>query len=65
MNTVQVNTDATLFEDSGHSSYSLLARDHEGNMLEAKACCKQGSIAPELAEAIEIREALCWVKSKD
>ena len=65
MNTIKVNTDAALFEDSGHFSFSILARDHEGNMVEDKACCKQGSIAPELAEAIGVREALSWIKSKN
>ncbi|XP_074342149.1 uncharacterized protein LOC141679584 [Apium graveolens] len=65
INMIMVNTDATLFEDSGHFSFSILARDHEGCMVEAKACCKQGSIAPELAEAIGVREALSWIKSKD
>lgn len=37
-----------LFEDSGLYSLAILARDHERNILEAKARCKQGSVAPEL-----------------
>ena len=42
----------------------MIARNHEGNLMEAKACCKQGSLSPDLAEAIGIREALSWIKSK-
>uniref|UniRef100_A0A162A543 Piwi domain-containing protein n=1 Tax=Daucus carota subsp. sativus TaxID=79200 RepID=A0A162A543_DAUCS len=37
---------------------------NEGNMLEAAWSCKQGSIEPELVEAIGIREALSWVYSR-
>lgn len=65
MNMIKVNTDAALFEESGHFSFSILARDHEGSMLEAKACCKQGSVSPEFAKAIGVREALSWIKSKN
>lgn len=54
MNTIKVNIDAVLFENSEHFSFSILARDHEGNMIEAKACCKQGNIAPELQKPLTL-----------
>lgn len=57
-------TDATLFAESNTYSYAMLARDHEGKLVEAVSSCKQGNIDPELADAIWIREALSWVKSK-
>lgn len=62
---VKVNTDAALFTDSNCYSYAIVARDHSGTLLEAISCCKSGSLNPELAEAVGIREALSWVKSKD
>lgn len=62
---VKVNTDAAIFEESNYYSYAMVARDHTGTMLEAQSSCKQGILNPDLAEAIGIREALSWVKSKD
>lgn len=43
----------------------MIARDHNGQMLKAKSSCKQGSMNPELTEAIGIREALNWVKEQE
>ncbi|KAL8104689.1 hypothetical protein AgCh_028771 [Apium graveolens] len=62
--TVKVNTDAALFENSNCYSYAMVARDHTGAMLEAVSCCRPGRPNPELAEAVGIREALSWVKQK-
>lgn len=63
--TIKVNTDAALFADPNYYSYAMIARDHDGRLVEALSSCKQGCINPELAEAIGIMEALSWVKSKD
>lgn len=62
--TVKINTDAAIFSDSNQYSYSMIARNHAGELMEAKASCKQGKVDPELAEAIGIREALSWLKGK-
>lgn len=60
----KVNTDAATFENSSSYSYSRLARDHKGELIEVLATCKQGSIDPAIAEAISVREALSWIKEK-
>lgn len=62
--TIMVNTDAALLEDSNCYSYAMIARDHEGNMSGAVSNCKQGNIDPEFIEAIGIRQTLSWVKTK-
>ncbi|XP_074342398.1 uncharacterized protein LOC141679917 [Apium graveolens] len=62
--TIKVNTDAALFEDSNCYAYAIVARDHEGKLVEAVSSCRQGRVDPELAEAIGIREALSWIKAK-
>lgn len=62
--TIKINTDAAIFTNSNRYSYSMLARNHRGELLEARSTCKQGCVQPELAEAIGIREALSWVKAK-
>lgn len=59
--TVKVNTDAAIFSSSGHFSFSMVARSHSGELIEAKSVCRQGVIQPELAEAMGVREALSWV----
>ncbi|XP_074351531.1 uncharacterized protein LOC141690649 [Apium graveolens] len=59
---LKVNTDAAIFTNSNRYSFSMVARDHLGELVEAKSSCKQGTIDPVLAEAIGIREALSWVK---
>lgn len=46
---VKVNTDATLFEYANLYNYAMVARDHEGKMLEAMSTCRQGCLNPELA----------------
>ena len=61
---LKVNTDAAIFSDSNKYSYSLVARDHKGELVEARSSCKQGNIDPVLAEAMGVREALSWVKNK-
>lgn len=62
---VKINTDVATFTDSNRFSFSMLAHDHHGELLEAYASCRQGNMDPVIAEAIGIREALSWVKGKE
>ncbi|XP_074352890.1 uncharacterized protein LOC141692045 [Apium graveolens] len=62
---VKINTDVTLLEESHSYNHAMVARNHEGTLLEAKSSCKHGRIHPELVESIGIREALSWIKTKD
>ncbi|XP_074374501.1 uncharacterized protein LOC141714903 [Apium graveolens] len=59
---VKVNTDTAIFEGSMCYSHAFVARDHHGQLIEARSRCLQGTIAPEIAEAIEMKEALSWIK---
>uniref|UniRef100_A0A803QK79 Reverse transcriptase n=1 Tax=Cannabis sativa TaxID=3483 RepID=A0A803QK79_CANSA len=38
--------------------------DASGHALEAISCCKPGTVTPEIAEAMGVREALSWLKKK-
>lgn len=60
---IYVNTDAALFKEFNSYSYSRLARNHKGELVEAVSSCRQGSIDPTVAEAIIIREAMGQRKS--
>ena len=61
---IKLNTDAAIFLSRNRFSFALVARNHEGNLLEAKACCCGGLVSPEVVEAIGIKEALSWIKTK-
>lgn len=54
--------DAALFEAEGRFSWAVIARIADGSCIAAKSCCREGSIAPVLAESLGIREALSWIK---
>ncbi|XP_074326605.1 putative protein phosphatase 2C 39 [Apium graveolens] len=51
--------------DNGTNANSGTARDHEGKLVEARASCLRGSLKPELAKTIDIREDLSLVKKKN
>lgn len=59
---IKVNIDAALFEGSNLYSYAKIARNHDGQMLQAKSSCRRGNTNPEMAEAVGIRKALSWIK---
>lgn len=61
-NRIKVNTDAAIFESSNKYSYAFVARNHDGQLVEARSRCIQGKVSPEIAEAFGIREALSWIK---
>uniref|UniRef100_A0A803QFT1 Reverse transcriptase domain-containing protein n=1 Tax=Cannabis sativa TaxID=3483 RepID=A0A803QFT1_CANSA len=63
-NTIKINTDVAIFESTTRYSYSCVARDHAGRLVEAQASCRQGAVKPEIAEAVGILEALSWIKQQ-
>lgn len=63
INGVKINTDTTLFDSPGRYSHALIVHDHSGQLVEAISRCYSGAATPEYAEAIDVREALRWVKN--
>lgn len=63
-NRIKINTDAATFEESSRFSYAMVVRNNTSEFVEARSRCTQGRVAPELAEATGIREALSWIKQK-
>ena len=61
--TIKINTYAATFSNPGQFSFALVARDHTGSLQEARSFCRTGTVQPEIAEAMGIREALSWIKS--
>ncbi|XP_074342844.1 uncharacterized protein LOC141680548 [Apium graveolens] len=52
-----------LFVSSNRYSFEFAARNHKGELLEARSKCNGGTISPDFAEAMGIREALSWIKA--
>lgn len=63
-NRIKVNVDAVIFESPNCYSYAVVARGQEGEFIEALSIYKEGKVTPEVAEGIDIREALSWVKAQ-
>lgn len=42
----------------------MVARDYAGELMQATTKCRYGQTTPEMAEALGIKEALSWLKSR-
>lgn len=62
IDSIKVNSESAIFQETCHFSYAFVARNSAGNLIEARLKCTRGNPSPELAEALGIREALSWVK---
>uniref|UniRef100_A0A803NHJ6 RNase H type-1 domain-containing protein n=1 Tax=Cannabis sativa TaxID=3483 RepID=A0A803NHJ6_CANSA len=63
-NSIKVNIDAALFDSDHKYGLGLVARDERGLLIERRTMLSNGSIEPELAEAMGVREALSWIKER-
>lgn len=61
---IKINVDAAIFSAFGTFSVAGIAKDSDGVLIEAFSKCQIGQLAPELAEAIGIKEAIIWIKRK-
>ncbi|XP_062088725.1 uncharacterized protein LOC133795286 [Humulus lupulus] len=64
-NTIKINVDATLFDSENKYGYGLVARNHFGNLVAARAGSYGGLYASEVIEAMGIKEALSWVQTNN
>ncbi|XP_060962282.1 uncharacterized protein LOC133032375 [Cannabis sativa] len=60
---IKPNVDATLFASLHKHGYGCVVRNSVGDLVSVFAGVKSGSVAPELAEIMDIREALSWLKN--
>lgn len=61
---VKVNTDASVFEDMRSVGLGCVARGDTGEFLMARACRYRGLLTPRDAEALGLKEAICWAVEK-
>ncbi|XP_074355842.1 uncharacterized protein LOC141695501 [Apium graveolens] len=61
-NTVKVSVDAVLFTELSKYGIGLLARDDSGQVIQGRSEVYDGSVRPEIAEAIAVKEALSWIQ---
>ncbi|KAM6576521.1 hypothetical protein CsatB_028358 [Cannabis sativa] len=64
-NTIKLNVDAATIEREEQYGFGIVARDHFGNCLEARAGCFGGVYSAAVIEALGIKEALSWIKTKN
>ncbi|KAM6571808.1 hypothetical protein CsatA_015888 [Cannabis sativa] len=64
-NVLKISVDATTFDHSSSYGFGLVARDHHGYLVEAKTVYRRGTMAPDMAEALAIKEASSWIKEHE
>ncbi|KAL8122007.1 hypothetical protein AgCh_018659 [Apium graveolens] len=63
-NLVKVSVDAAVFEDRGEVSFGFVARNSDGELIEARAMVHPHLVAPVVAEAMAFKEALSWMDTR-
>ncbi|XP_060963698.1 uncharacterized protein LOC133033112 [Cannabis sativa] len=61
---LKVNVDGAIFQQEERFGAGMVARTSAGALLEARQTSFSGVVAPIMAEAVGIKEALSWIKSK-
>ncbi|KAL8099525.1 hypothetical protein AgCh_031966 [Apium graveolens] len=61
---IKVTADGATFSEHDAYGYGLIARDSAGDLIKAKIRCKRGKVPGEFVEALEIKEALSWIKEE-
>ncbi|XP_074356204.1 uncharacterized protein LOC141695896 [Apium graveolens] len=61
INSIKINSDAAIFEDSKCYGRAYIIRDHEGQLIEARSKYFQGRLHSDLAEVFGIKKALSWI----
>ncbi|KAM6585542.1 hypothetical protein CsatB_012544 [Cannabis sativa] len=64
-NHIKINVDAALFPQEHSYGYGIVARDSTGHLIEAKTGYFEGDLDASTVEALSIKEALSWIKSKN
>lgn len=59
-----INVNGAIFEADNTYVAGLLARNHNGRVIEAFAIYNLGCVKSEIAEFISIKESLSWIKEK-
>lgn len=62
MDTLKVNVDAALFEDSIEMGLGMVLRDGNGQFLAARTIMVPGLLSVDIGEAMGFMEALSWIK---
>lgn len=63
-NLVKVLVDAAVFEDRGEVGFGFVARNSDGELIEARAVVHPHLVAPVVAEAMAFKEALSWMYTR-
>ncbi|XP_060962076.1 uncharacterized protein LOC133032219 [Cannabis sativa] len=64
-NKIKINVDAALFPQDNSYGFGIVARDSSGSLIEAQTRYFGGVYDAEVVEAMGVKEALSWIKSKN
>ena len=64
-NGIKVNVDGAIFSELGRFGFGYIARNHTGQVLRTSNRSCIGSVQPEIAEVMGIKEALSWIAHSD
>ncbi|KAL8124124.1 hypothetical protein AgCh_011939 [Apium graveolens] len=60
---MKISADAAVFNEYNSTGLGLIARDDNGELIQARTQYKAGMISSTMAEALAIKEALSWIKA--
>ncbi|XP_060959571.1 uncharacterized protein LOC133030706 [Cannabis sativa] len=63
-NKIKVNVDGAIFQSMGSYGVGIVARDSNGQLIEASTILRVGNVQSTTVEAFGIKEALSWIKGK-
>uniref|UniRef100_A0A803PG17 RNase H type-1 domain-containing protein n=1 Tax=Cannabis sativa TaxID=3483 RepID=A0A803PG17_CANSA len=63
-NKIKVNVDGAIFQSTGSYGVGIVARDSNGQLIEASTILRVGNVQSTTVEAFGIKEALSWIKGK-
>lgn len=63
-NKIKVSVDADVLEDRGGVGFGLVARNSEGQLIEAREIFHPNVVSPLIAETMAFKEALSWMDTR-
>ncbi|KAM6547829.1 hypothetical protein CsatB_019505 [Cannabis sativa] len=63
-NKIKVNVEGAIFQSTGSYGVGIVARDSNGQLIEASTILRVGNVQSTTVEAFGIKEALSWIKGK-
>ncbi|XP_030508865.2 uncharacterized protein LOC115723509 [Cannabis sativa] len=64
-NKIKVNVDGAIFQSNGSYGIGVVARDKNGQLIEAFTALRVGNVQPAIVESFGVKKSLSWIKGKN